>query len=142
MKLSRILCKSGIYDARIPQEKRFCTVNPMCQVSPHQAMRVEKKVISRRPRTMTAMDCATESPSVRKVLGDCQLLMFKDDRVQYPKKRNQSALHMIELSIAIEPRSQTRAPARNSLHVRLSGGKGIRSLLLHESVCSCLASSP
>lgn len=85
MKLSSILCKSGIYDARMPQEKRFWTVNPICQVSPHQAMRVEKKVISRRPRIITAMDCATERPSVRNVLGDCQLLMFRDESVQYPK---------------------------------------------------------
>lgn len=89
MKLSRILCKSGIYDAYMPHENRFWTVNPICQVRPHQAMRVEKNVISRRPRIMTAMDCATERPSVRNVLGDCQLLIFKDERVQYPKKRNQ-----------------------------------------------------
>lgn len=74
-----------MYDARIPQEKRFWIVNPICQVSPHHAMSVEKQVISNRPRIMTAIDWATERPSVRKVLGDCQLLIFKDDRVQYPK---------------------------------------------------------
>lgn len=60
-------------------------VKPMCHFRPHQAIRVEKRVIRNRPVMMTAMAWATERPSVRKVLGDCQLLMLRDERVQYPK---------------------------------------------------------
>lgn len=62
----------------------------MCQVSPHQAMSVEKREIRSRPIMMIPMDWETERPWVRNVLGDCQLLMLRLEMVQYPKKRNQS----------------------------------------------------
>lgn len=53
----------------------------------------------------------------KKVLGVCQFARFNDPMDQKPKKLNQP-------------------------HVRRSGGKGIKSRLLHASVCSCLASLP
>jgi hypothetical protein len=71
----------------------------MCQVSPHQAIRVEKRDMSSRPTMMTAIDWETERPWVRNVLGDCQLLMLRLEMVQYPKKRNQSGC-VRELSAA------------------------------------------
>lgn len=51
------------------------------------------------------------------MLGVCQFARFNDPIDQNPKKLNQP-------------------------HVRRSGGKGIKSRLLHASVCSCLDSLP
>lgn len=51
------------------------------------------------------------------MLGVCQFARFSDPMDQYPKKLNQP-------------------------HVLRSGGKGIKSRLLHASVCSCLDSLP
>ena len=140
---------------------------------PHQAMRVEKRTIKTRPMIMITMAWPTESPcaadSVRgqlpcfipsnteslcylnllkNVFGLCQFEMFKEDRVQYPKKWN----HPINFqptplssggSIALHCLTHKQSVTEENLpHVRRCGGNGIRSRLLHASVCSCWVSSP
>jgi len=69
MKLSKILCDSGMKLPFMPQLYRFCMVKPMCHVRPIQAMRVEKRAISNLLTTTTSMDCGTESPIASYVLA-------------------------------------------------------------------------
>lgn len=45
MKLSKILCDSGMKLPLKPQEYRFCTVNPMCHFKPIHAIKIEKSTI-------------------------------------------------------------------------------------------------
>lgn len=66
-------------------------VKPMCQVRPHQAIRKEKRQMRKRAMMMMPIAWPTERPWARKVLGACQLLMLRDEMVEEPKKRNQSA---------------------------------------------------
>lgn len=66
-------------------------------------------------QTSKIITCTTIVP--KNVLGVCQFARFNDAIDQNPKKLNQP-------------------------HVRRSGGRGIRSRLLHASVCSCFSSSP
>ena len=117
MKFRRILCSNGIQDPLKPQVYRFWTVNPICHLKPHHAMRVEKKVTSSLPMTITIILWPTDRPYDKNVFGVCQFDTLSEFNVQYPKKWNQP-------------------------HVLLEGGKGIRSRLLHESVCSCSSSLP
>ena len=135
MKLSRILCSKGMKLPRIPQLYLFCTVKPMCHFNPTQAMVVENRAINMLLTTMIRIACGTDKPVAsvaisyqistfalrcslpKNVLGVCQFARFSDAIAQNPKKLNQP-------------------------HVLRSGGSGIRSRLLHASVCSCFSSSP
>jgi hypothetical protein len=135
MKLSRILCSKGMKLPRIPQLYLFCTVKPICHFSPTQAISVENRAINMLLTTMIRIACGTDKPIAsvtisdqkstngtcchlpKKVLGVCQFARFSDAIAQTPKKLNQP-------------------------HVLRSGGRGIRSRLLHASVCSCFSSFP
>lgn len=66
MKLSKILCESGMKLPLIPQEYRFCTVNPMCHFKPIQAIKIENKTMSNLLMMMISIAWGTDRPNARR----------------------------------------------------------------------------
>jgi hypothetical protein len=124
-----------MYAPRKPQVNRFCTVKPICQVRPHQAIMHENKQTMALETMMIAIAWPTERPWVSRVLGVCHVATFR------APLRKPSSVQCLVKTYDIETYRLPAPKKLNHPHVRLDGGKGTKSRLHHAVVSSLCVSS-